>query len=220
MRRPDGTLIFFIFHPLMLSVHKGLLIPLFCLSCLYKGLAQFTYSFTFKAEDCTKGYAILSVSGATENYTIQSEWSNGRTTPAQITNGNIFTSQITVLDSGDYSVLSTMWYKDSITHRRDTTLYFRIHGVRCGISVDKYFSPNDDGYHDRLQISNIIYYPDFELHIFDKWGQRVHHQSGIYTPWDGKWNGLDMPIGAYYYVFLYRSGDKKAVERGDITLLR
>jgi gliding motility-associated-like protein len=73
---------------------------------------------------------------------------------------------------------------------------------------------------DYLQISNIQNYPNFELFIFNKWGQQVHSQKQNYTPWNGTWNGVNVLDGTYYYVFYYDGSNKDKIIKGDITVLR
>ena len=48
----------------------------------------------------------------------------------------------------------------------------------------------------------------------------MHSQKGTYTPWDGKWNGIHVPDGTYYYVFYYDGGHKNKHVKGDVTVLR
>ena len=39
-------------------------------------------------------------------------------------------------------------------------------------------TPNDDGINDTWKIFNIKSYPNNEVFIFDRWGQRVYHKVG------------------------------------------
>lgn len=65
------------------------------------------------------------------------------------------------------------------------------------------FTPNGDGINDTWRIHGIDDYPNAEVSIFDRWGQRVYKASGYKTPWDGE----GLPVGTYYYVI-----DLKKVE--------
>jgi gliding motility-associated-like protein len=188
---------------------------LFQLFTLYVNFvfAQTNYQFTINktSEECIKASADIEISGTAPDDTIQIKWSTGETD----------TRKVNELEAGDYFVSVKIRHrKDSLLIITDTTLNFMIGKGLCPVQVDKYFSPNDDNYHDKLYIGNIQNYPDFELNIFNKWGQKVHTQKKNYTPWDGKWNGIDLPDGAYYYVFFYNSSDKGKLIKGDITILR
>lgn len=47
------------------------------------------------------------------------------------------------------------------------------------------FTPNDDGINDTFT-GNGIFITDFEMSIFDRWGNLVYHTEEINKPWDGK----------------------------------
>lgn len=81
------------------------------------------------------------------------------------------------------------------------------------------FTPNDDNYNDRWQIDNVALYPDLEILIFNKWGNKIHFQRGDYEPWDGTINGSPAPSDTYYYVININYLDREPV-RGNVTILR
>ena len=176
-------------------------------------VSQNAYQFSLRTSKaiCLKGDALLEIGGTDPADSVSILWSTGQ--------GNI--KHVNELNAGDYSVFIKIKHKkDTLTIVKDTTFYFVIEKELCGVNIDKYFSPNDDNYHDYLSISNTVYYPNFELNIFNKWGQQVHHQKNEYKPWDGKWNGIDLPDGTYFYVFFFDSAQKTNVIKGDITILR
>lgn len=161
-------------------------------------------------EICEKGSAYLSLHGEGQPDSLFIQWSTGE----------VNVKQLLGLKEGDYSVRVFTEHRDSLKHRNDTTLFFHVDKERCPVSVPKHFSPNSDGYNDRLGISNLSYYPDFELIIYNKMGQRVHHQQREYTEWDGKWLGSDLPDGTYYYILFFDKKNKSEFVKGDITILR
>lgn len=182
----------------------------FCLGFLF---SQPVYHFTLSTSKnfCVKGIAALNIEERKPTDTISINWSSGES--------NVY--QVHDLIEGSYNVhVVIKRHQDTLLFVKDTTLYFSIEKEFCQVSVDKYFSPNDDNYHDKMEISNTGYYPDFELDVYNKWGQRVHHQNHEYTPWDGKWNGIDLPDGTYYYVFFYDSSNRSLLVKGDVTILR
>lgn len=175
--------------------------------------AQPSYQFTLSTsrEICLKAAAALDISGTDASDTISIAWSTGVTDLYKVQD----------LAGGAYQVrIVIKHHQDTLLFVKDTTLYFTIEKELCVVSVDKYFSPNDDNYHDLMGIVNAQYHPEFELNIFNKWGQRVHVQKHQYTPWDGKWNGIDLPDGTYYYIFFYNEADKTNLVKGDVTILR
>ncbi|HRH38523.1 MAG TPA: gliding motility-associated C-terminal domain-containing protein, partial [Flavobacteriales bacterium] len=75
------------------------------------------------------------------------------------------------------------------------------------ITIPDAFSPNGDGVNDNVQILNIESYPNNDLIIFNRWGNKVYEASP-YTngqPWDGTSQfgsvfGEGLPESTYYYV--------------------
>jgi gliding motility-associated-like protein len=102
----------------------------------------------------------------------------------------------------------------------DTTITIKVEKDKCKVVMSNHFTPNGDSYNDVWSVGNTQYYPKFELFVFNKWGQQVHSQRGTFEAWDGKWNGINVPDGTYYYVFYYDSGNKRELEKGDVTILR
>lgn len=86
------------------------------------------------------------------------------------------------------------------------------------VKVPNAFSPNGDGVHDTWQIEHMADYPGSTLHVFNRYGQQVFSSKGYATPWDGKVNGKDLPVGVYYYVIELRNGFSPL--NGSITIIR
>lgn len=189
---------------ILLFYKKLLVLFLFCF--VNRIICQPTYSINFSTtnEQCTAGAAGILIDGLTVNDTVITYWSNNAINVTSITN----------LSEGDYFVHLI------IKHSIDTTINFKIEKLECEVKVSNHFTPNGDSYNDYLQIANIQNYPQFELLIFNKWGQQIHTQKENYKPWDGTFNGLNVPDQTYYYVFYYDSGNKHKVLKGDITVLR
>ncbi len=84
-------------------------------------------------------------------------------------------------------------------------------------------TPNDDGFNDMWLIHNIEHYPENEVYIFDRWGQRVYHKKGYdnLDGWQAKYVGVDMPVSTYYYILkiLVEDGDDM-VFKGAISVFR
>jgi gliding motility-associated-like protein len=199
---------------------NGLTFAVFLLQFCAMGQRKFDLVSSFFPVQCEKGLYTLQVmvEGAAAGETLQVQPSIGKSYEGPINGG--YTFKVANADSGEYNVSIHLFYRDSLLRHIDTNVVFYIPKLQCGISIAKYFSPNDDGVNDRLLITNIEKFPDFELHIFNKWGQRVHFQQGTYTPWDGRWSGIELPDGAYYFVFFYQASNKLRIEKGDITILR
>lgn len=103
--------------------------------------------------------------------------------------------------------------------RRDTAV------VSIQIACEKVlvytgFSPNGDGVNDVWRILGMEQYPENEVLVFNRWGNLVFQQKGYSNQdaWNGKWNGKDVPDGAYFYVI--DLGDGSARLSGYVQLMR
>jgi len=153
---------------------------------------------------CSNGAAAIQIKGGVAPYIIN--WSNGAN---QVTG-------IKDLNEGDYYV--QVFDSDSL--KQDTTIYFTISKQECPVVIPNHFTPNGDDFNDTWKIANIQSYPEFELFVYNKWGQLVHRQKGNYTPWDGNWMGANAVDGTYYYVFYFVASEKDKYLKGDVTILR
>ncbi len=70
------------------------------------------------------------------------------------------------------------------------------------------FSPNGDGVNDTFTILGLSNFPDNELMVFNRWGNRVFEATNYQNNWDGKWEGKDLPDGTYFYVLDLGTGEK------------
>jgi gliding motility-associated-like protein len=82
------------------------------------------------------------------------------------------------------------------------------------------FSPNGDGYNETWQIDYIYLFPNCEVEVYNRWGEQLFYSKGYNTPWAGKYQGKDVPVGTYYYVI--RLNDKRFPDHfaGPLTILR
>ncbi len=68
------------------------------------------------------------------------------------------------------------------------------------ITIPNSFSPNGDGINDLWNIDALITYPQSIMTVFNRYGQQVYRDIGYSKPWNGKYNGEQVPTGTYYYV--------------------
>ena len=106
--------------------------------------------------------------------------------------------------------------------------------VGCGVATDDVkvkvyntivvpnaFTPNGDGLNDKFQLIPFDNYKVVKLIIYDRWGNLIFNTTDAYKGWDGTYNGLLEPVGAYvYYLELQSISGKKVVKKGTIMLLR
>jgi gliding motility-associated-like protein len=174
----------------------------FFLILQFRVAAQYyTISVETSPESCTKGSAVISVDGGEAPF--QFNWNDGEQgrERSDLFAGNY---QVTIIDKAG----------------RDTSITVSIERKHCPVFVSEVFTPNGDGIHDELSISNIYLYPNFKFEVFNRWGQRVHVQEKQFIPWDGKQFGVKLPDESYYYIFYYDAEKKDEIKTGSISILR
>ncbi|WP_114782008.1 Ig-like domain-containing protein [Botryobacter ruber] len=87
------------------------------------------------------------------------------------------------------------------------------------IIVPNAFSPNGDGVNEVWEIDNIQNYPDAQVEVFNRWGNKIFISStGYTTPWDGRHNGKELPVATYYYIIYLNSSERPI--SGHVTIIR
>lgn len=79
----------------------------------------------------------------------------------------------------------------------------------CDVIVYNGFTPNGDGVNDFFVIDNIEKYPNNNVHIFNRWGDKVFTTSkynNTNNNWDGKFNGKPVTSGTYFYLITNDNG--------------
>ena len=97
----------------------------------------------------------------------------------------------------------------------------------CGkIDLPDGFSPNGDGVNDTYDYNNIdIIYPNFEIEIYNRYGNIVYKGRANSPRFDGTSNQArtvvkgDLPVGVYFYIFNFNDGETKP-EQGRLYLSR
>ena len=139
--------------------------------------------------------------------TYSFKWNTGATT-----------INILVNDTGTYWVDMT---KNGCTTRS----YFfltRMEVCEALIQPANVFTPNGDGQNDVFPIftDGIV---DFQMEVFNRWGNLVFKTNDLTQGWDGTSNGANLSEGVYFYQITYKSTfepDQPQILRGSITLLR
>lgn len=70
--------------------------------------------------------------------------------------------------------------------------------------VPNAFTPNGDERNNFFGGEGTLYYKDYDLKVFNRWGQLVFHSTSPLDKWDGTFNGEACPIGAYTYLYRIR----------------
>jgi gliding motility-associated-like protein len=70
--------------------------------------------------------------------------------------------------------------------------------------VPNAFTPNRDDKNPTFGGEGTIYYKEYFLKIFNRWGQQVFYSDSPLVKWDGSLNGQPCPDGLYTYVYRLR----------------
>jgi len=92
--------------------------------------------------------------------------------------------------------------------------------VLPSIAFPNGFSPNGDGTNDVWEIDYIYLFPDCQVEVYNRWGQLLFLSIGYNTPWDGKYNNQDIPVGTYYYIINLNHPLYPDAYTGPLTVLR
>ena len=82
--------------------------------------------------------------------------------------------------------------------------------------VPDFFSPNADGFNDRLIINDIEVNENFSFQIFDRYGKLLFSATNQAFAWDGRFQGKKLPSSDYWYKLKVDN----QVFTGNITLKR
>jgi len=88
----------------------------------------------------------------------------------------------------------------------------------ASLFIPTLFTPNGDGINDTFVIKGIESYPDNNLEIFNRWGNKVFAENG-YGLSQKNWNGSGLLEGTYYYVLKVRSGSSTQTRSGWTMIL-
>ncbi|MBX2971046.1 MAG: gliding motility-associated C-terminal domain-containing protein, partial [Cyclobacteriaceae bacterium] len=80
------------------------------------------------------------------------------------------------------------------------------------------FTPNGDGVNDYWDFVDLDYYSEIEIRVFDRNNSLVFHCKEVDCKWDGKKNGVELPVGPYFYT-IYLNGGKRKYQ-GTVTILK
>jgi gliding motility-associated-like protein len=97
--------------------------------------------------------------------------------------------------------------------------------VRCEprIYIPDAFSPNGDGRNDVLDVYG-DHLTDYDLKIFNRWGEVIFHTTDMNQKWDGTYRGTSYPPMSYPYVVSFKSeffpDRPRASQRGAVLLIK
>jgi gliding motility-associated-like protein len=89
--------------------------------------------------------------------------------------------------------------------------------IAPAIQASNAFSPNGDGINDTWEIQNIDDWPNAQIFVYSRWGNKVFQT----TNYSNDWGGDDLPSATYYYVIELNPIDFNAEPiTGSVTIMR
>lgn len=86
--------------------------------------------------------------------------------------------------------------------------------------VPNVITPNNDGKNDVWRLDFIdVYFPNSEIEIFNRWGDKIFRSVGYSNAWDGSYKGEALPVGAYFYTINLKDGETPII-KGTVTLVK
>jgi gliding motility-associated-like protein len=134
------------------------------------------------------------------------EWQDGFAQP-----------QYTVSKEGTYTVQVT---NTCGTTNASTTVNYE--NCACKFYVPTAFTPNHDGKNDSFLPKYQCIFSDYEMKVYNRWGQLVFVSRNASNGWDGSLNSQPQPSGPYVWVLSYKDNLTGKVMRknGTVVLVR
>lgn len=173
------------------------------------GTYEVTATNTFAGMRCeaSKSVSVIESNMATITNIETKDWTQ---------NDNVISVFVEGLGDYEYS-LDDITYQDSNTFNNlkidNYTVYVR-DKKGCGISTQevflmyypKFFTPNNDGYHDTWAIYNSNLEANNKIYIYDRYGKLLKQLNPNTIGWDGTINGEMMPTSDYWFVVHRQNG--------------
>lgn len=128
------------------------------------------------------------------------------------------TPRVTVSRTGQYVVVATSPEGCSIEKITEVV-------DRCEprVYIPDAFTPNGDGQNDFLDVFG-LYFRNFNIKIYNRWGEVIFAASSIEQKWDGTYRGTRVQPGSYAYVVSFGSEyypeRSPEVVRGSVMVIR
>ncbi|MBX9888118.1 MAG: T9SS type B sorting domain-containing protein [Flavobacteriaceae bacterium] len=88
------------------------------------------------------------------------------------------------------------------------------------LKYPKFFTPNNDGYNDYWNITDLATQPNSTVSIFDRYGKLLQRFNTATNGWDGRYNGADLPSDDYWFSVNYILDGKEKIFKSHFTLKR
>jgi gliding motility-associated-like protein len=92
---------------------------------------------------------------------------------------------------------------------------------QCETEIPTAFTPDGDGVNDFWIIPDLsTNFPDNVVRVYNRWGNLIFESEGYATPWDGTYNGAELPVASYYFIVDFNDGGVTKPASGTVTIVR
>lgn len=149
---------------------------------------------------CKHEFRDFDVSQSTPQYTYH--WSTGSSSPYLHVEG-------LPVGPAVYSVTVT-----GCDSKSDTVI---VSVIACDLTIPNIITPNGDGFNDVFEVTNLPYYPNSILMVYNRWGKKIYETSNYLNDW----NGEDFADGTYYIILRVNYGNEEYEDHhGTLTIMR
>jgi len=150
---------------------------------------------------CKHEYHDFDVSQPTPQYTYL--WSTSSTSP-------YLTAQN--LPVGPITYMVTVYGCDNAS---DTVT---VNVIACDLTIPNVITPTPtDGLNDVFKVTNLEYYPNSILMIYNRWGKKIYENANYQNDWDGE----DFADGTYFVILKVNYGNEEFEDHhGTLTIMR
>jgi gliding motility-associated-like protein len=138
----------------------------------------------------------------------------------------------------EYRLDNDIWQPDSVIHNlKAGSYYFEIRdGARCSVKglaevtskgenclvvMPNAFSPNNDGNNDIFRPKVFDQLSNYELRVYNRWGNLIFRTNDPRAGWDGTYKGAPQTAQAYIYTCSFTNNRQERQElNGTVLLLR
>ena len=120
-----------------------------------------------------------------------------------------------------YIVKKPGLYSVTVTNICDSaTKWVSVTEKPCAILFPTAFTPNKDGKNDLFRILTNYGFQEFNLAVYNRWGQKIFEANDPGKGWDGSFQGLPQDIGTYVWICKYKKNNISTNLKGTIVLIR
>jgi gliding motility-associated-like protein len=102
---------------------------------------------------------------------------------------------------------------------KDTSSVKVIVSAEAKLYVPTAFTPNNDGVNDCFRIPNASGSSNFELSIFNRFGEKVFYSSDPGKCWDGTYKAKREPAGVFVYYLKMTNGCGNIIKKGTVSII-